>query len=501
MNERKGRVVDYSYAISRDSNGKPLCDEAGRHEMEAEGSRVALQKMWPGTGEFLAETRFRDHALNAAATSHKAHTAGVCSCHVAVAIRRSREVAPLADRMERAANTGRQARSPRTLEEYARCWRKFTNWCASDPAHGAPLPASIATLVLYADHLVKEEDYAASSLTQAFAGIRYHHNMARLPKEERPDWEDIRLLEMLKASRRDITGRRAIKRAKPICNEDMRDAFDMLDVDTLRERRDLAILALAYAGCRRRSEITGLDYAKRGEGSHGTGILEVTPDGIWIILLRSKTSQEGEPKKFFINRKHATRSCAAIEAWIKIARIEPGTPVLRGINGVGDKTGEVAITHREGKEKPYHVFWPPSPPARKHVGYYATLKEAIAARDAKAAEMGMGMPSPVRSGRYEDGNINLVIQQRMFEILQRRMLANSKRKRLRDEDVAACRAQAKEYSGHSGRRGSIRDAFEAGATRADVRMMSGHVAGSAMLDLYSEETDQRQHRFMVGSGL
>ncbi len=419
----------------------------------------------------------------------------------AVAIRRSREVAPLADRMQRAANTGRQARSPATLAAYARQWRKFCDWCAADAAHGKPLPAEIATLVLYADHLVKEEDCAASSLGQAFAGIRYHHNMARLPKEQRPDWEDIRLLEMLKASRRDITGRKAIKRARPIIREDMRDAFDLLDVDALRERRDLAVLVLAYAGCRRRSEITGLDYAKRGEGSDGTGIMEITPDGIWIVLLRSKTSQEGEPKKFFINRKQAARSCAAIEAWIKLAGIEPGTPVLRGLSGVADKTGEIAIHHKEGKAKPFHAFWPPSFPKRKHIGYFATLKEAVAARNAKAAEMGMTIPNPVQPGRFDDSNINLILKARMFEVLKRRMLASQKRKTLRDEDIAACRTQSKEYSGHSGRRGSIHDAFEAGVPRHDVRMMSGHVAGSAMLDLYSEGADAKSHKFLVGSGL
>ncbi len=420
----------------------------------------------------------------------------------AVAVRRSRELAPLADRMERAANTGRQARSPATLAAYARQWRKFSDWCAEDSAHGKPLPAEIATLILYADYLVKDTDCAASSLDQAFAAIRYRHNMARLPKEARPDWEDIRLLEMLKASRRDITGRKSIRRAKPLSREDMRDAFEMLDFDTLRQRRDLAILALAYAGCRRRSELTGLDYAKRGDGSDASGVLETTADGIWIILMRSKTSQDGEPKKFFINRKHAARSCAAIEAWIKIAKIAPGAPVLRGIHGIGDKTGEPGITQLRSGAKPFVVRWPLDRENRKHVGCYATLKEAIAARDIKAAEVGKPVPeSHVHAGRLDTGIINDVIKQRMFEILQRRMLANSKRKRLRDEDIAACRAQSKEYSGHSGRRGSIRDAFEAGATRADVRMMSGHVAGSAMLDLYSEDTDAKAHKFLQGSGL
>mgnify|MGYP001612866724 CR=1 FL=1 len=422
----------------------------------------------------------------------------------AVAVRRSREVAPLADRMQRAANTGRQSRSAATRAAYARCWRKFADWCASDPAHGKPLPSEIATLVLYADHLHKEAHYAVSSIGQAFAAIEHHHKMARLPKEQRPDWTDIRLVEMLKAVRRDISGKRAIKRAKPLSPEDMRDAFEVLDVDTLRERRDLAVLALAYAGCRRRSEITGLDYAQRGEDSDGTGILEITPDGLWLILLRSKTSQEGEPKKFFINRKLAPRSCAAIEAWIKLARIEPGTPVLRGINGVGGVTGEVAITHRQGKAKPYHAFWPPSGPTRKHVGYYETLKEAVAARDAMAAEMGVGIlrPYTVRAGRIgNDASINLIIKQRMFEILCRRMLINSKRKRLREEDIAACRAEADEYSGHSGRRGSLRAHFDAGGTRADAIAMSGHVPGSAMLDMYALESDATKHKFLQGSGL
>ena len=320
--------------------------------------------------------------------------------------------------------------------------------------------------------------------------------MAALPKAQQPDWEDIRLAEILKGARRDISGRRGIDRAKPLSKEDMRDAFDMMTSGTIREARDLAILALAYAGCRRRSEITGLDYAVRGEGSDGTGILEVAEDGIWIVLLRSKTSQEGEPKRFFINRKAAPQCCSAIEAWIEAGGIAPGTPVLRAIRGTG-KSGMVDI-------QPVRNRWRAHTgrgAARRCLGTFATKEAAVAAQWA-AADPANPSRSPVFAERITRGDsINNVIKRRMYEILCHRRLADSKRKRLRPEEEAECRAAADEYSGHSGRRGSLRDHFEAGGSRHDAIAMSGHTPGSAMLDTYSLETDAKKHKFLHGSGL
>lgn len=409
----------------------------------------------------------------------------------------NQELAHLADEIEQTRLLAEKSRAKRTRERYQQCWRKFEDWCASKRL--PPVPADIGTLCLYVNHLVVT-GFAVSSLDQAFAAIRYTHSMRQLSKEETPDWQDIRLQEVRRAARRDISGRRGIRRARPITDEDMRAAFMLLRTTVLRECRDLAVLALAYAGCRRRSEITGLDYAKRGDGGDATGHLEVAPDGLTIVLLRSKTSQEGEPKRFFINRIYNPRSCAAVEAWIKLARIAPGTPVLRGLRGSG-AAGEFGVTVRPSASedaKLYRAHW-----RRRFLGRFATRNEAAATVVAAAAADGITVAAGgvVQSGRYSDNLINAVIQRRMFEVLCRRLLEDTKRKRLRPEEMAALKKESREFAGHSGRRGALKAHFERGGTRADAIAMSGHVPGSAMLDIYSVETDAKRHKFGQGSNL
>lgn len=82
--------MDVSYAISRNSDGKPLCDEAGRSEMEAEALRLRMDDLPEGMERDILN-RHRDHALNAAATSHKAHNLRVCSCFVRIAMNADRK--------------------------------------------------------------------------------------------------------------------------------------------------------------------------------------------------------------------------------------------------------------------------------------------------------------------------------------------------------------------------------------------------------------------------
>ena len=63
------------------------------------------------------------------------------------------------------------------------------------------------------------------------------------------------------------------------------------------ERRDAALLALGVASGFRRSELSGLDWARRGDGS---GVIELTDEGATITLFDSKTSQGGEPECIYL---------------------------------------------------------------------------------------------------------------------------------------------------------------------------------------------------------
>ncbi len=59
------------------------------------------------------------------------------------------------------------------------------------------------------------------------------------------------------------------------------------DPETMAGRRDRALLVLAFAGAFRRSELVALDV----------GDVEQVPDGLRILVRRSKTDQEGAGKR------------------------------------------------------------------------------------------------------------------------------------------------------------------------------------------------------------
>ena len=75
-------------------------------------------------------------------------------------------------------------------------------------------------------------------------------------------------------------------RAYPLspATADVIGAMLRLCPDTLAGQRDRALLALGFAGALRRSELVALGIAD----------LTAAPDGLRVLIRRSKTDQEGE---------------------------------------------------------------------------------------------------------------------------------------------------------------------------------------------------------------
>jgi integrase len=87
----------------------------------------------------------------------------------------------------------------------------------------------------------------------------------------------------------------APRRVRPLMSKQVRALLKDLE-DGAADRRDAALLALGVASGCRRSELAGLDWARRGDG---TGMIELTPEGAVITLFISKTSQ-AEPECIYI---------------------------------------------------------------------------------------------------------------------------------------------------------------------------------------------------------
>ena len=105
----------------------------------------------------------------------------------------------------------------------------------------------------------------------------------------------------------------------------------MLDLGDLRGLRDRAILLIGFAGGLRRSEIVGLDC--RAEDGLSGGWIEFFDEGL-LLTLRGKTGW----REVEIGRGSSDATCpvAALQTWLKFARISVG-PVFRRV--VGGKVG------------------------------------------------------------------------------------------------------------------------------------------------------------------
>jgi integrase len=101
--------------------------------------------------------------------------------------------------------------------------------------------------------------------------------------------------------------------------------------DTVKGKRDRALLLLGFAGAFRRSELVGLSVED----------LQESRDGITVLLRRSKTDQEGEGRKVGIPYGQHPETCPvrALQAWREVAGISEGL-LFRAVNKSGKVGGK-----------------------------------------------------------------------------------------------------------------------------------------------------------------
>jgi integrase len=85
--------------------------------------------------------------------------------------------------------------------------------------------------------------------------------------------------------------------------------------DSLRGKRDRALLALAFSGAFRRSELVALEVQDTEETEHG----------LRVQIRRSKTDQEGRRHEVAILRGARLRAVEALRDWMAAAQITSGT--------------------------------------------------------------------------------------------------------------------------------------------------------------------------------
>ena len=113
---------------------------------------------------------------------------------------------------------------------------------------------------------------------------------------------------------------------------DLRRMLKTVSAETLKGKRDRAILLVGFATGSRRSELVGL----------AVDDIEETPEGLVITIRRSKTDQEGRGIVKGIARGEHPETCpvSALLDWLQAAAITSG-PVFRHIGKGGRLEGQL----------------------------------------------------------------------------------------------------------------------------------------------------------------
>ncbi len=203
-----------------------------------------------------------------------------------------------------------------TRRNYATDWRAFLSWCA---AHGfESLPADPDVVALYLTDYARA--HKASTVVRRAVGIAKGHRRAGYlsPTEV----ESVRLV---LAGIRRTKGMAPVQKS-PLLTADVLALLSTCDPDTLAGVRDRALLLVGFMGAFRRSELSALDV----------GDIEDRPEGMAILLRRSKVDQEARGRRKVLVYGSAPPTCpvTAARAWMARTALASG-PVFRPVDRHG----------------------------------------------------------------------------------------------------------------------------------------------------------------------
>jgi len=201
----------------------------------------------------------------------------------------SEQTTDVAEAVDRAREYFDSAHARNTRSTYAAGWRAFETW-------GGTLPASPATVALFATHLAQRGQKVSTIRTRlaAIAAVHRDHGFDDPSKDE--------------AVRRVLTGIARQHGTRPAQARGLTET-DVARIEATtsthpRDLRDLAMLLTARDLLARRSELVALDVAD----------VELHPDGGTAVIQRSKTDPQGVGHVGYLG----PRTVSAIRAWLAV---------------------------------------------------------------------------------------------------------------------------------------------------------------------------------------
>jgi site-specific recombinase XerD len=220
-----------------------------------------------------------------------------------------------------------QSLSAATRAAYESDLRVFEDWCADRGVEA--LPASPATVAAF---LAAQADCGLrpATIARRCAAIRHFHRLAGVD----PVPTDVAVVKTTMKGLRRSLGAAQAKKA-PATVTIAKRMVDVMPGDTLKGRRDRAMIMPGFAGAFRKSEVVALNVED----------LEFCDEGVHITIRRSKTDQEAKGQTIAILRG-AGPFCPVrlLREWLDAAGVAEGalfrqTP--KGGKRVGDRiTGQ-----------------------------------------------------------------------------------------------------------------------------------------------------------------
>jgi integrase len=229
------------------------------------------------------------------------------------------------------------SKAANTIRAYCAQWGQFERHCSDHAAQS--LPASVETVIDFLTALAegevaihnprrpdlhgRKQPRTVAQIEAARAAIGYMHETTG----HKNPCKDVRVRETLKGVRRALG---AMARPKDHLSPDDLARIVAALPDTLRGKRNKALLLIGEMGAFRRSELVSLDV------NNITIRREKGGEVMSILISKSKTDQEGEGLYKTIPAMNGT-ACpiAAYRAWLKAASIGSGV-VFRSIDRWGN---------------------------------------------------------------------------------------------------------------------------------------------------------------------
>ena len=165
----------------------------------------------------------------------------------------------------------KNSKANNTLRAYQSDFRDFTAFCSKNGFSSMPTQPKI--LALYITHLSKISKF--STLKRRIASISVIHKL----KGHYLDTKHPIIMENLHGIKRTLGSRQKAK--KPILINDLKLIINVIDKEKIRDK---ALILIGFAGGFRRSELVNIYYED----------VEFVPEGVKILIKRSKTDQSGE---------------------------------------------------------------------------------------------------------------------------------------------------------------------------------------------------------------